>query len=129
MASKKREDRSSTSPDPSFESPFARLARLKHALPPGEAKTLGAPSPTPLRGKVVVRRERKGRGGKTVTVVEGLGLEDEVLEAYARELKRALGCGALVEGAVIVLQGAHEERARAYLEERGAERVVLGTRS
>jgi translation initiation factor 1 len=129
MSSKKREDRSSTKSERLFESPFAQLASSKDALPPGEAKTLEALSPTPLKGRVVVRRERKGRGGKTVTVVEGLSLEGEVLEAFARELKRALGCGAVVEGVVIVLQGAHEERARAYLEERGAKRVVLGTRS
>lgn len=77
--------------------------------------------------KIVVRRERKGRGGKTATVVEGLKLPPSGLERVARELKRALGCGASIEGGAVVLQGDLAERVAPWLAGRGARRVVVGS--
>jgi translation initiation factor 1 len=78
-------------------------------------------------GKVVLRRERKGRGGKTATVVAGLGLSARDLERVARELKRALGCGATVEGDVVVLQGDLAARAGPWLTARGVRKIVVGS--
>ena len=78
-----------------------------------------------LRRKLVVRRERKGRGGKTVTRLEGAAGED--LEALARTLRKALGCGARVEEDVVVLQGDIGERVADWLSQRGARRVVRGS--
>jgi len=68
--------------------------------------------------------ERKGRGGKTVTVIAQLQLEQAGLEQVAGDLRRALGCGARVEGAEVVVQGDVRDRARAWLTERGVQRVV-----
>jgi translation initiation factor 1 len=78
-------------------------------------------------GKMVLRRERKGRQGKTATVLSGFAavLESEERERLARELRRALGCGAVVDGETIVLQGDLGERAAAWLVAHGARRVVV----
>lgn len=76
--------------------------------------------------KLVVRREKKGRGGKTATVVSGLGLRAADLERVARTLRRALGCGATVEDADVVLQGDMTRRVQAWLTARGARQVVIG---
>src|SRR5262245_61740694 len=80
----------------------ARGVTVAPATPP-------APAPGDVdlsrAAKVVLRRERKGRGGKTATVVAGLGLRPRELDRVARELKRALGCGATVEDDAIVVQG------------------------
>jgi translation initiation factor 1 len=130
---KKRADHSSSDPDASFDNPFAKLGGLRDALPPGEAAAdgdEGPPAPpvsapdAPLE-KLVLRRERKGRKGKTVTLVEGLA--PAALEATAKELRRSLGCGASVDGPVVVLQGAQEERARDALAALGYANVVLAT--
>ncbi|MFM7143946.1 MAG: translation initiation factor [Alphaproteobacteria bacterium] len=75
-------------------------------------------------GKLVLRRERKGRGGKTVTVLDGAPAGD--LSELARAMKKALGCGATVEGGSIVLLGDLSDRARDWLAARGARRVVVG---
>lgn len=66
--------------------------------------------------RLVVRKERTGRGGKTVTRVSGgrSGVHD--LERWARELKRALGCGATVEGDDVCVQGDQVERVAQLLE-------------
>jgi translation initiation factor 1 len=72
-----------------------------------------------------VRMERAGRGGRTVTVVEKLELRAVELEAWLGELKRALGCGGVVEGAALVLQGDTRERVGEWLERRGVKKVTV----
>ncbi|WOD12276.1 translation initiation factor Sui1 [Pseudomonas sp. NyZ704] len=52
-----------------------------------------------------VRRETKGRGGKTVTTVSGLALAPDQLKALAKELKARCGCGGGVKEGVIEIQG------------------------
>jgi translation initiation factor 1 len=79
-----------------------------------------------LTGKLVVRKERKGRGGRTVTVLSGITGEPAALDAFARRLRKSLGCGANVEGSTIVLQGDLRGRARDQLAAWGARRVILG---
>jgi translation initiation factor 1 len=56
-------------------------------------------------GVVRVRRETKGRGGKTVTVVVGVPVEDAALKSLAGELKRRCGTGGTVKDGVIEIQG------------------------
>lgn len=125
-------------PDPKKKpsSPFAGLAALREVLPAAPAAAPApAPAPAPaaavgrdgLGGKIVVARTRKGRGGKTVTVVSGITARGAALEELARELRQALGCGAVVEEDRILVQGEQEPRVRAFLESRGARRVVIGT--
>jgi translation initiation factor 1 len=77
-------------------------------------------------GKVVLRRERKGHGGKTVTIIEGLGLSPVQLEAVARRMRQALGCGSRVDGTRVVLQGDLASAAEPWLRAHGATRVVQG---
>jgi translation initiation factor 1 len=85
------------------------------------AKPAGRPPPA----RAVVRMERAGRGGRTVTVVEKLELRAAELEAWLRDLKRTLGCGGVVEGATLVLQGDTRERVGAWLERRGVKKVTV----
>ncbi len=67
--------------------------------------------------KIIVRLrvETKGRGGKVVTVLDGLPKNEEFLEGLAKELKKSLGTGGAVVGATIELQGEWRERLRALL--------------
>ena len=70
-------------------------------------------------GIVRVRREVKGRRGKTVTTIDGVPLPDEDLRALASELKRSRGTGGTVKDGVIELQGDHRDALIAELEDRG----------
>lgn len=114
--------------------PFAALQDALGELPPGEAAT-AAPEPSPastdspslLHGKLILRREKKGRGGKTATVIEGLKLPEPALQDMAQRLRRHLGCGAHVEGTTIVLSGAQTDRVRDWLSAQGATRIVIGS--
>ncbi len=57
-----------------------------------------------------VLRERKGRGGKTVTVVRGLILAPDDLKALAKHLKLICGSGGTVKEDTIEIQGDHREK-------------------
>ena len=107
--------------------PFAALQDLRDRLPPGDPARAPAVEPPP-RGpaRAVVRLERKQRGGKEVTVIEKLALPAKELERWCRELKQALGCGGVVEGDAIVLQGDLRSRLETVLVARGVGRVTIG---
>jgi translation initiation factor 1 len=85
------------------------------------------PPPTPPRapGRVVLRREKKGRGGKVVTTLSHHGLDLAGTKSLAKRLRKALGCGAGVEGDAVVLQGDQRDRVAEMLEGEGW-RVVRG---
>ena len=70
------------------------------------AKTLPA---YPNDGIVRIRRETKGRGGKTVTAIFGVPLDDKELQQFAKSLKRSCGTGGTVKDGVIVIQGDHRD--------------------
>jgi translation initiation factor 1 len=76
------------------------------------------PAPT---GDGVVRLyfETKGRGGKGVTVVRGLGLADAELTALGKKLKAACGVGGTAKDGVVELQGDHRDRVMALLKAQG----------
>jgi translation initiation factor 1 (eIF-1/SUI1) len=83
-------------------------------------------APVKKRGRVVLRKETKHRGGKAVIVIAGFGalreIDDRALEALAKELKQALGCGGTVErrgsDREIVLQGDRAEAVAQLLRDR-----------
>ncbi len=60
-------------------------------------------------GVVRVSRSSKGRGGKTVTLIEGVALDDAALTQLGKQLKSACGSGGTVKDGVIEIQGDHRE--------------------
>jgi translation initiation factor 1 len=83
-----------------------------------------APQPTkplnlPRDGVVRLLRDRKGRGGKGVTLIVGVNGPPAALEALARELKRFCATGGTLRGDVIEIQGDQRERLKPELERRG----------
>ena len=119
---KKPQGEGSAAPAAPFHNPFAQLAAAREALPPGPApKPAGPAEPSAPKGpaRAVVRMERKGRGGKEVTVVEQLGLRAAELETWLKALKGQLGCGGTLEADTLVLQGDQRERLRELLQKKG----------
>jgi len=90
-------------------SPFAALGGAP--APAAEAVATPAAPPSEIRGRVVLRRETKHRGGKAVVVIDGFDrrIDDATLESLAKQLKSTLGCGGTLEATndtrQIVLQG------------------------
>jgi translation initiation factor 1 len=66
-----------------------------------------------------VRRESKGRGGKTVTTVTGVPLPEDALKELATTLKRRCGTGGALKDGVIEIQGDHVQTLLAELLKQG----------
>lgn len=99
--------------------PTARGAVLRNAAPLS-ARAAGAPARKPAGpARVRVGRETAGRGGKGVSVIDGLPLPHDALEALARELKKCCGAGGAVREGRIEIQGEHRDRLVAELNRRG----------
>ena len=82
-------------------------SRLVYSTDAGRIKEEKPKTETVGDGNVRVRPEKKGRGGKTVTVISGLPLAGNDLKAFARKLKKRAGGGGAVKDGNIELQGDH----------------------
>jgi translation initiation factor 1 len=70
-------------------------------------------------GIVRIMRDRKHRGGKTVTVITGVAASSEGLATLAQQLKKLCGSGGTVKDGVIEIQGDHCDKVQAKLQELG----------
>jgi translation initiation factor 1 len=73
----------------------------------------------PQQQTASVSQDRKGRGGKTVTLVSGLVLNDEALKSLAKELKAHCGSGGTHKESVIEIQGEHRDKIMDFLKSKG----------
>lgn len=112
------------SKDP-FNNPFSKLTLKREDLPEGPSLEVSSP-PDTVSSRAVLRLEKKGRGGKEVTVVDKLDLSVSDLESWLKSLKQAMGCGGMREGQALVLQGDQRERVEAWLRHRGVARISVG---
>jgi len=128
--SKKRKDLSTSADHAGFGSALADALRDKGFQPSpvseervGERELSAIPSAGAADNlwsrcpRVRLRREKKGRKGKTVTVMEGLvALSRDERKQLARQVAKALGVGTSVEDEAVLVQGDLRERLAAWIE-------------
>ncbi len=71
------------------------------------------------RAPLEVIVERKGRAGKTATIVCGFTVSDSRLKEIATELRQSLGCGGSSRDGEILLQGERKEAVAKILKSKG----------
>lgn len=81
----------------------------------------GAAANAPIPSRIVakLRLEKKGRGGKAVTVVYDLPRNDAFLKDLSSELKRACGVGGTAVDGGVEVQGDVRDRVRELLMKKG----------
>jgi translation initiation factor 1 len=90
-----------------------RLPPLKKSLPPEKQMA-------------ELMRDRKGRGGKTVTVIAGLQLSDKDMKALSKKLKQKCGSGGAIKDDNIETQGDHREKIAVELQKMGMKTKFVG---
>ena len=102
--------------------PFAALSAsglpAGPETPPAKPDAVAKPSKF---GRVVLRREKAHRGGKTVIVIHDFApnISYAYIESLAGKLKSACACGGTAHERVIEIQGDQPARIRAFLEQEG----------
>lgn len=70
-------------------------------------------------GIIRIRREVKGRKGKTVSVIYGFQLDQNNLKTLAKQLKQRCGTGGSVKDDMVIIQGDHRETLMKLLKAQG----------
>ena len=73
--------------------------------------------------KLYVSRDKKNRGGKQVTLIEGHPGPPEVWEVMLRELKSICSAGGNIKEDAIMIQGDHVKKVIAWLTKQGYKQV------
>jgi translation initiation factor 1 len=97
-------------------------------LPAGPEDLANVSKPLWKLGRVMLRRERAYRSGKTVIVIDEFAthLPISVIEKTAKKIRLACGCGGTVKDRAIEIQGDQPGKIRAILEAEGF--LVAGVR-
>jgi translation initiation factor 1 len=117
---------------PLAHSPFDALAGSAFpagASVPAAPTKSGSPTPVPPknRGRVDILRSTAGRGGKTVTLVQGfVGIGGDEKERLAKQMQKRCGCGGTVKDGRIEIQGDQREAVAEVLVAAGFRPVFAG---
>lgn len=84
------------------------------------------PDLSPDKQDLRVQISRKGRKGKSVTLVTGFTHKPETLEALAKQLKAQCGSGGTVKDNTIEIQGEHAAKVVSLLIEKGYKAKISG---
>ena len=80
----------------------------------------------PSQQNLRVQASRKGRGGKTVTVISGFQSQPETLATLLKQLKTQCGAGGTVKENEIEIQGDHKQKLVEILVKLGYKAKISG---
>ncbi|MGB3768655.1 MAG: translation initiation factor [Phormidesmis sp.] len=86
----------------------------------------GVPDLPPAQQDLRVQISRKGRKGKSVTVITGFAHKLETIEALAKKLKSQCGSGGTVKDNTIEIQGEHATKVVSLLIDKGYKAKISG---
>lgn len=75
--------------------------------------------------RVDIILDKKGRNGKTATLVVGFDIDDAAVAALSRRLKSRLGCGGSSRGGEILIQGDRRADVARLLSEEGIKSRII----
>ncbi|TDP31013.1 translation initiation factor 1 (eIF-1/SUI1) [Idiomarina aquatica] len=94
-----------------------QLSQLVYSTDSGKVDAEPEPEVIPEGDDIVrIQRQTKGRKGKGVTIITGIGAPETELKAIAKKLKQHCGVGGAVKDYTIELQGDQRQAAKQWLE-------------
>ena len=86
----------------------------------------GVPEVPPNQQNLKIEASRKGRGGKTVTIISGFQEKPETLATLAKQLKAQCGTGGTVKDNEIEIQGEHKQKLLEIITKLGYKAKISG---
>lgn len=80
----------------------------------------------PQQQQIRIQASRKGRGGKTVTVVSGFQSKPETLKTLLKQLKNKCGAGGTVKDETLEIQGDRTQQLLEILTQLGYKAKISG---
>ncbi len=80
----------------------------------------------PDDGIIRIMRETKGHGGKTVTIIGNISIDNSKLKDMAKQLKNRCGTGGTIKDNEIIIQGDHREVILQELTKQGYRAKIAG---
>ncbi|ABW29483.1 translation initiation factor [Acaryochloris marina] len=77
------------------------------------------PDPPPAQQTLKIQVSRKGRKGKTVTIISGFQAQPTTLADLTKKLKAQCGAGGTLKDKEIEVQGDHRQKLADYLKKQG----------
>ncbi|NEP84858.1 MAG: translation initiation factor [Okeania sp. SIO3C4] len=84
------------------------------------------PNLPPNQQNLKVQASRKGRKGKTVTIISGFQSNQEILTTLLKQLKNQCGAGGTVKDNEIEIQGEHKQKLLEILTKLGYKAKISG---
>ncbi len=134
MAKQKRKDSDSPAasqnagkaPSKSANKATDRVVYSEFGTSSGAATERAVPDVPPEQQALTVQVSRKGRKGKSVTIISGFAHKIETLEALAKKLKAQCGSGGTVKDNTIEIQGEHAPKLLSLLVDKGYKAKISG---
>ncbi len=91
-----------------------------------DALARGTPDLPPNQQNLRIQATRKGKGGKTVTVITGFQVSEEALAALLKQLKSQCGSGGTAKDNELEIQGDHKQKLLEILVKLGYKAKISG---
>ena len=103
------------------------LQSLRDTMADADAPAIDVDDSTEERqtGRLDIVLERKGRAGKTATIITGFTVSDDAVADIAAQLKRSLGTGGSARGGEILIQGDRRLDVLRLLTEKGFKARII----
>ncbi len=103
-----------------------RLVYSEFGTPSSQAFERAAPNLAPNQQTIRIQASRKGRKGKTVTIISGFQTDSETLTGLLKQLKAQCGTGGTVKDAELEIQGDHAQKLLEILMKLGYKAKISG---
>lgn len=101
----------------------------KKSKDPANQKSSKSSFPGTTEGPLKIRLEKKGRGGKAVTVLFNLSMSTDEAKELKKELSSKLGVGSSIKNGTIEFQGNQINLIEKYLSEQNIKYKISGART
>ena len=81
---------------------------------------------SPSKQQLILKLEKKGRGGKTVVIIENFVGTENALKELAKEIKNHCGTGCSTKEGTILIQGDVREKIIQFLQNKGFKTKRVG---